>query len=262
MNRFAGVWQLGGLAISLIIFILGIIRDVTLATTLGFFGIILFAFLLALIVTTSVAPRQSRSIESVEFLYNLSQTRSSDNLATIDLGRRWPAITLSHHLTSGRMVVVNIYNPQLMPARSLMRSQQHHYPVIPSDPRLFWYDSNLDLLPLPDRSVSAVFLYFVLSEIAEKGDQITLLNEITRTLEPGGRLLIAEFANTILNRLRSSLGLLQVRPYEYWGDLLEDTGYKFQRSQTMKGNIIYIRADKLPPYVGSQMSLDLDFETY
>ena len=260
MNRFAGVWQFSGLVISLLIFILGIIRDVTLAAALGLFGIILFGFLLALIATTNAGHSKSTSVESVEFLYNLSQTRSSDNLAIIDLGRRWPAITLSHHLTSGRMVVIDVYNPQLMPARSLMRSQQKHYPIIPSDPRLFWYDSNLDLLPLPDKSVSAVFMYFVLSELAEKGDQITLLNEIARILEPGGRLLIAEFANTLVNGLRSSLGIIQVRPYEYWRDLLEDTGYKFQRGQTMQGKTICIRADKQSPYAGSQMSLDLDFE--
>ena len=262
MNRFTYVWWLGGLALSLLIFTLGITRNQTLVTVLGLAGILLFGFLIALLVTINSRATITTNIKSVEHLYNLSQTRSTDKLAAIDIGHRWPAITLSRHLTSGRMIVIDIYNPQLMPAKTLMRTQQQNYSTSPSDPRLSWYDSNLDLLPLPDRSVSAVFIYHVLSEIAEKGDQKTLLKEIARILQPGGRLLITEFSNIGINRLRASLGIIHMQPYEYWRNLLEEAGYKIQQAQSMPGGTINIRADNPLPYAGSQMSLDLDFEAY
>jgi hypothetical protein len=56
--------------------------------------------------------------------------------------------------------------------------------------------------------------------------------------------------------------MIQMRPTDYWRDLLENTGYKFQRAQTIQGVTVCIRADKPPPYAGSQMSLNLDFEAY
>lgn len=241
---------------------MGITRDIILVTALGFLGIMLFSLLLALLIMTTSRSNKAANKESIEYLYNLSQTRSSDNLATIDLGRRWPAITLSHHLTSGRMVVIDVFNPQLMPAKSLIRSRQQQYPATHSDPRLAWYDSNLDLLPLPDNNVSAVFVFHVLSEIAQKGDQIALLKEISRILEPDGRLLIAESANTWPNRLRSMVGITHTQPHEYWRALLEEAGFEFQRAQTIQGVTVCIRADKPSPYAGTQMSLDLEFEAY
>lgn len=233
-----------------------------LVTALGFVGTILFVLLLALLTRNTSQLSRVSGIESVEYLYNLSQTRSSDNLATIDLGRRWPAITLSHHLTSGRMIVVDVYNPQLMPSKSLLRARRQHYPAALSDPRLTWYDSNLDLLPLPDRSVSAVFLYHVLSEISEKGDQKALLEEIFRILEPNGRLLVAEFSNNLVNRLQSGLGVTHTKPIDYWHALLKETGFELQRTQTLHGAILCMRADKPSPYGGKQLSFDLDFEAF
>jgi ubiquinone/menaquinone biosynthesis C-methylase UbiE len=256
------IWRLIGFAFSVLVFVYGVTAEIIAVTVLGLLGIILFGILLVRLALTAARTNKSANIESVEYLYELSKTLTSDTLATIDLGRRWPAVTLSHHLTSGRMVVVDVYNPQLMPAKSLLRSRQQHYPATPSDPRLTWYDSNLDLLPLPDSSVSGVFVYQVLSEISEKGDQVTLLKEIARILAPDGRLLIAEFSNTWTNRLRSILGIIHTNSHEYWRSLLEETGFEFQRAQTIQGIIICIRADKPSPYSGKQMSLDLDFKAY
>ena len=262
MYQFGYLWRLIGFAFSVLVFSFGITREIIMVAVLGLFGIVLFGILAAIYYLTKARTNKSANIQSVEYLYELSKTHSSDALATIDLGRRWPAITLSHHLTSGRMVVIDVYNPQLMPAKSLLRSRQQHYPATPSDPRLTWYDSNLDLLPLPNSSVRAVFVYQVLSEISAKGDQVTLLKEIARILAPDGRLLIAEFANTWTNRLRSSLGIIHSYPHEHWRNLLEEAGFKFQRVQTIQGVFVCMRADKPSPYSGRQMSLDLDFEAY
>lgn len=262
MYQFGFLWRLIGFAFSVLVFSFGITREINVVTILGLFGIVLFGILSAMFYLTTARSNKSANIESVEYLYELSKTRSSDALATIDLGRRWPAITLSHHLTSGRIVVIDVYNPQLMPAKSLLRSRQQHYPATPSDPRLTWYDSNLDLLPLPDSSVSAVFVFQVLSEISAKGDQLTLLKEIARILAPDGRLLIAEFANTWTNRLRSSLGIIHSYSHEHWRSLLEEAGFEFQRAQTIQGIITCMRVDKPSPYSGRQMSLNLDFNAY
>jgi hypothetical protein len=100
---------------------------------------------------------KNSELRTTEFLYGLSQTRPSDKLASIDLGLRQKAIVLSQQLTSGRLFAIDIYNPQLMPDGALLRARRLAPHAI-ADPRLVWYDGNLTLLPLPDHSVSAVFM--------------------------------------------------------------------------------------------------------
>ena len=253
------LWRFTGLILSLILLGVGLVRE---STSFIIAGIILSLLFIILVTTSLWALNRSSKIaadQTVDYLYRLSQTRSSDTLACIDVGLRWPAIAISHHLTSGHMHAVDIYNPQLMPSKYLARTRRNAQSAI-KDPRLDWYDSNLELLPLPDSSVDAVFLFKTLSEVAQLGDQQALLNEIDRILEPNGRLLMAEPANTWPNRLRPGSAVLNLHPPEYWSRLLTGAGFEIRRSQTLQGIVVCIRADKPSLYAGKQMSLHLDFE--
>lgn len=258
-NRFAYAWRIGGFAFSLLLIAVGLSRS---STTIVALGAVIFAIFAILLLTSIWALHQSgklTDLQTIDFLYKLSQTRASDPLVCIDLGLHWPANTISQHLTSGQMVVIDIYNPQLMPAKSLVRARRHAQPPL-TDPRLVWYDSNLELLPLPDDSVSAVFLVQILSELAQKGDQLALLKEIRRIMEPNGRLLIAEMADTWPNRLLPGSSILHIHPQGYWNSLLSEAGFELRRTQTLRDITVCLRADMPSPFAGKQMELDLDFE--
>jgi SAM-dependent methyltransferase len=260
LNWQGYLWRFTGLILSLVLLAFGQVRQ---SISLTIAGIILSVLFVILVITSLWALNRSSKVagdQTVEYLYRLSQTRSSDALACVDVGLRWPAIAISHHLTSGHMHVIDIYNPQLMPSKYLARVRRNAQSTI-KDPRLDWYDSNLELLPLPDSSVDAVFLFQTLSELAQYGDQQALLKEIDRILEPNGRLLMAEPANTWPNRLRPGSAVLNLHPPEYWSRLLTDAGFEIRRSQTLQGVAVCIRADKPSLYAGRQMSLDLDFES-
>jgi SAM-dependent methyltransferase len=259
VHRRAYLWRAGGLALSLLLIIVAAAagRPAILAAA----GVMAIVFaILAIIAFSSGSPANNPyDTQLAELLYKLSQTRPSDNVAVVDLGIRWPAITISRYLTSGRMAVVDVYNPQLMPAQSLVRTRQ----LAPSglnDPRIIWYDSNLNMLPLPDETVKAVFLFFVLSEMAQLGDRMALLKEIRRILVPDGRLLMAELADTWLNRLRPGSGTGRVKAFDYWTNLLAEAGFETKRSQALNGVTICLRADRPTHYVGQQLALQLGYE--
>ena len=253
------LFRFAGLILSSLLVILGFQKESTALFAAG--GLLLITFAI-LAVLTFWSIRKDRSLSNnqiIDYLYRLSSSRSSDTLAAVDLGARWPAISVSQHLTSGRMVVIDIYNPQLMPAKSLARARRLAPPRL-FDPRLVWYDSNLQLMPMPDGSVTAVYLYFVLSEIAQKGDQLAVLKEIKRILEPNGRILMAEMANTWTNRLRPGSVTTSIHSLDYWAHLLNETGFEIRSSSSLKGSVFCLRADKPSLFAGQQMSLALGYE--
>ena len=259
INWPAYAWRFGGLILSLVIIAIGLFRESTALAVMGILLFVVFALLMIASIWALNRTNKATALQTAEILYKMSQARSSDSLACIDLGLRWPAITISQRLTSGRMHVIDIYNPQLMPAKSLLRARQFS-PHALADPRLVWYDSHLELLPLPDGSVSAVFLLGILTEMAQKGDQQALLAEIGRILEPDGRLLLAEPANSWPNRLRPGSAVSNLHPDHYWNTLLADAGFEIQQTQTLQGVTICVRADKASPYASTQLTLGLDFE--
>lgn len=253
------LWRFGGMIAALLVIATGLYSEIGVLVAIGVVLLLVFMVLTAVAIWSISRTSGTEGHDTVEALFQLSQTRSSDTLASIDLGFRWPAITLSQHLTSGRMVVIDIYNPQLMSASSLTRARQDAPHGI-ADPRVTWYDSELNLLPLPDDTVTAVFLYHVLSEVTQEGDRKALLEEINRILAPDGRLLIAELADTWPNRLRPGSGRSRVQPLHHWTNLLTEAGFELRRTLLFHGDTACIRVDKPSPYAGTQMSLDLEFK--
>lgn len=253
----AFIWRLAGILAALSVTYLGLLRDSLPLSVIGGALLVLFTVLLALLLARRESTDKEIGMQTMEQLHNMSQVRSSDSIAAVDWGLRWPAIALSKHLTSGRIMVIDIYNPQLMPAQTLRRQRAQAPPTL-NDPRISWYDSSLDLLPLPNNSVRAVFLYHVLSTFAQRGDQQALLAEIMRILEPDGRLLVAEGSESITNRLAS--GLRSANPSDDWRMLLEKSGFEYRQYLTIQGNILLLRADKPGLHAGKQMKLNLGLE--
>jgi SAM-dependent methyltransferase len=146
--------------------------------------------------------RQIRRDDVVaDWLWQTADLTPNATFVVIDVGLKGCALQLGRRLAGGSMQVIDIYNPQVMPAplltawRKVAAAQQPE-----PDPRMEWLEGRSDLLPLADNSTPVVFLTQVLSEMSQSGDQLILLEEIKRILEPGGRVLLAERVRSESNR--------------------------------------------------------------
>lgn len=190
-------------------------------------------------------------------LFDLGNVQATEMVVYIDYGERYRGLDLVRRLSSGRMIVVDIYNPQWMPNPRIVR-QRRRMPAAISDPRLLWKESQLGLLPLPDESVSVVIMCNVLRELAQRGDQTALLEEIYRVMKPYGRLLFCERCRTPINVLL--LEGFWFQPVRFWQQLLKESGFRLQKTASHLNLLHTFRAIKPTPYEARQMALDLKFD--
>ncbi len=191
-------------------------------------------------------------------LFDMAQLRETDNFAFVDLNGRFQAVALGRRLTTGQIAVLDVYNPQLTPSRTLVRSRtrQPHPPT--GDPRFVWRDGSINLLPLPNESVTAVILNEVLSEFWQIGDRETLLREARRILIPGGRVMVAERTRTQSNWIHIGPAALRLQNSQEWRNLLRRTGFILRREQEPGGLIHCFRADKPVPVEAQQLQLGFE----
>jgi ubiquinone/menaquinone biosynthesis C-methylase UbiE len=189
-------------------------------------------------------------------LFTLGGLRREDNVVDVCAGSGQAANAISRRLSTGRMIVVDVYNPQLTPSRALARSHRLGQPHRP-DPRISRRDGSIDLLPLPDGSTETVTLIETASELWQQGDREGLLEEIVRVLAPGGRLLLAERVLSPTNLLVMGPLALRLKSLEYWRKLLEGAALQVSRESNTRELIHYLRADKPLPDALTQLPLDL-----
>lgn len=261
--NFSSLWpgyllRYGGFALSLFMIGTGYFLGKQVYIALGFVILVGTLFLYWAARWTTKRRYDADQLLVTEALFSMSQAQPGDNLASVDLGLRIPAVALSRHLTTGRITVIDVFNPQLTGGKELARARKQA-PSYKMDPRLDWFDGRINLLPLPDNSVSAVFMPLILSEFSQHGDRQTLLREIKRILRPNGRLLVAEQNTSWLNWLSLDPGSSRLLPTEYWRRLLLDAGFDVRRQEEFHGLTICMRADKPSPFAGRQLSLDLRF---
>jgi SAM-dependent methyltransferase len=186
----------------------------------------------------------------------LAQLQPGDNLAHIDLGDRRLATALGRYLTTGRIIVVDVYHPQLVAGTALARArQQARWPR--GDPRFIWRDGRLDLLPLPDASVRLVTMDRVLSALDQDGDRRLLLAEIYRVLTPGGRLVLVERPRSQTNWLVLGPAATRLLPLAYWRELLAEPGFRVRKERAIHDLVRCIRADRPPRDEAEQLRLGL-----
>lgn len=188
-------------------------------------------------------------------LFDLGQFRSDDAFVYLDVGVRWLPAGMARRLTTGQIIVIDIYNPLLTPSGTLARSRRQARHPKP-DPRLSWRDGDISLLPLPDNSVPAVVMAEVASEFWQQGDRENLISEIYRILSPGGRLIFAERVRTTPNLLTMGFEGFGLETAGYWRDLITQTGFRIKQEESLEDLIHFIRADKPLTYEGRQLIFD------
>lgn len=197
-----------------------------------------------------------REQEPAHVLFRMGQLGPADDFVHVGLGRRHTAVRLSRRLMSGHLTVVDVYNPQLMPARPLARARLALH-RLDADPRLTWLEGSIDLLPLPDHSARAVTMNRVLSELWQHGDRVLLMSEIYRVLRPGGRLLLAEPVRTQTSWLVWGPAALRLQPLPYWQRLFQKAGFHLKKEETVHGLVHFFALQRPEP--GEMQQLTFDF---
>ena len=198
-------------------------------------------------------------------LIELGQIRPEEVVVVVNLGTRRMPDRLSRRLTTGKVIVIDVYNPQQTPGKALARAhkwtaarrtsghQEDHYQP---DPRISWRDGSVGLLPLPDNSVPVAMLIQTASEFWQQGDRICLFREVERILAPGDRLLLAERLRTRTNLLVMGPEALRLESLKYWQELLGETKLRIEGTKNL-GELMYcIRAEKAWGELGRQLTLD------
>lgn len=198
------------------------------------------------------------AVRPADILFSLGALRPDDQLVVVDLGDHTTARRLVRHLTTGKVTVVDVYDPQITPGQTLVRRRAQAKPLgdYRHDPRLAWQTGRVDLLPLPDASVFAVVMSHTAGYVAENIDRDALLQEIYRILRPGGRLLLAEPTRTRTRWLALGPGALRWQTVGYWQDLLAQNGFTLVREQSYQGLLSFMRADKVTAGVGRQLPFE------
>ncbi|WP_420642977.1 class I SAM-dependent methyltransferase [Candidatus Leptofilum sp.] len=191
-------------------------------------------------------------------LFDMGQLPATERFAYVDLGLQTPAIGLSRRLTTGRIIVIDIYNPQWTVSPWLVRWRAQQPPP-PNDPRLSWREGNLGLLPLPDESINTIMLCHVAGEFWQEGDRMTLLQEAFRILKPRGQLLLAESVRSQTNWLIRGVTGFSLPTADYWHKRLEQAGYRVRSHKNLGGLSYCIRAQKPTPAEAQQLSFTLEF---
>jgi SAM-dependent methyltransferase len=195
----------------------------------------------------------------VEVLLSLGQIKPEEQIACIDFGLKETAVAIARRLTTGMVSVIDVYNPQWNTSAALRNGRQRvRVRQLAADPRLEWLDGEIRLLPLPDDSVTAIFLNQILSEFWQTEDRQTLLRELFRILEPDGRVLVAERVRGRVNLLVMGPVAWQLPPADYWRELLAAAGFSLRQEKDIQGLIHCFRADKPSPAAGLQLPLDLE----
>ncbi|PID85605.1 MAG: hypothetical protein CSB13_06880 [Chloroflexi bacterium] len=218
-------------------------------------GIILVYFL----ATSLWAAHQLYDLDGVrpyDVLFNMGQIKATDTIVVIDFGLRITPLLLRRRLTTGKIITVDVYNPQWTTGQALIRARANA-PQPPEDPRLVWQNGRFDLLPLPDNSVSYVMLDQILSQCWQKGDRLRLLQEAHRILTPNGRLLISERVRTQTNWIVHGLGGIHFQPVDDWVNTIQKAGFMVRRQENLQGLVHCFRADKPSGSEARQLALDL-----
>jgi len=231
----------GGHLLAFLIIIVSLVQGLYSFTLLAIVAFIILFYFLAASLWSAHQLYDGDSITNA--LIERGSINPEDELVQIDLGERYQALNLSRRLTTGKVQVIDVYNPQLASERSLARSREN-VGKLPQDPRLMIREGNINLLPFPNESVKVVVMVECLGRFWQRGDQLRLLSEIMRILKPGGRFLMAERVRSTSSTVALGPAGLRLPSVSYWHHILTDAGLELKSEEMVKNLIFCLRADK------------------
>lgn len=245
----------GGALLGLLLIVAGAVRRDWGLIPFGAVLLLLATYFFGANVWAAYRRYDARGQRPPDLFFQLGHITATTTFVHLGMGIRRIPQQLSRRLTSGRVLALDVYNPQQAPRAALARARQT-VKRVQADPRLRWMEGTIQLLPLPDRSTSLVTSDGALGTLWQRGDQLILMREIYRILRPEGWAVLAEPVRTQTNWLVRGTGALRLEPVSYWRHLFDVCGFNVVREHDVDGLVHYFVLER--PAVGEMQQLTLD----
>jgi SAM-dependent methyltransferase len=106
--------------------------------------------------------------------------------------------------------VFDFYNPETMTDPSIVRARTLYSPTEKATPVLS------RALPVESETLDAAFFFFALHELRDRRERDALLNEVGRTLAPGGRVVLVEHGCDLANFIAFGPGFTHFYAQSEW----------------------------------------------
>ncbi len=246
----------GGIMVTLLLIGFGLQAELWSIIPLAMALLLLLVYFFSTAVWSAHLLHDDGGLAPHHTLFDMGKLRARDEFVYIGVGLPDVPTALARRLTTGHITVVDIYSPQWMRGRPLHRARDHASKPV-TDPRIKWQSGRLNLLPLPNESVSTVILSQTAVELHQRGDQLLLFKEIRRILMENGRFLLAERSRSQTNWATMGVMGISLPATNHWRDLLTETGFQLQSEKELRGLITCYRAHKPTRADARQLRLDL-----
>lgn len=191
----------------------------------GRWGLLAFAALAALAVTTIVSLLVSAYVYDLSGFYEMSWldrtgVEPGERMANIHAGFDETSAILRRRYPGARWTVLDFYDPAKHTEVSIRRARRAH-PPSPED-----LPVDTAQMPLPSGSQAAIFLILAAHEIRDAPERHAFFAELHRILEPRGRIVLVEHLRDLNNFLAYSLGAFHFIGRGAWRTAFEQAGLR------------------------------------
>lgn len=246
----------GGFLIVGICLALALLFQINLLLPLSLLVVVMIGYLTFTSLWAAFLTYDQSIKKTVRYLIREGQILPTDTVVYPYIAEDGYISQLRSHLSLGQIWVIDVYSPQIMPGREVRRLRQQR-PVLEPDRRLVQMPGRIDLIPMQVNSADVIVLAHVLSAIEQAGDRDLLLDEVTRLLKPGGRIVLVEPHRSWLSRIAS------FSPYRYMITetemmaLLKRNRFVQRNRLQMNGFLMLMKGVKPSQYQSIQLPLDI-----
>ncbi len=168
----------------------------------------------------------------MDFIVKYAQLMGEEHILDIGCGTGRFSIPLAKHLTTGRLVGIDIFSTSAITGNSLQRVTHNTLIEGVMDKCEFRFGNALDI-PFPDNTFDVVSAGSVLHVFQRGHLRAKVVQEIFRVLKPGGKFITIEWDRNTRNALVFGVFILIFfYPRKYWFSLFKNTNFSNIRATT------------------------------
>jgi len=207
--------------LSVIIIVSGVLVFVFLWQVLGIILVLFGIYVFSAYWISMYLVGQSRAVEIPEIL----QIRGDEKALDVGCGLGKMTVGVAKHLTTGKVVGVDIWDKMEIPGNSPERAYENAK-IEDVLNQVEFRTGNVLSLPFPGDSFDLVTSSSVINNLHGDAEKAKALTEIFRVLRPNGKFLMAEPLRNMRGFFTfSPFAFLELLPKEKWITMLQKTGF-------------------------------------